>query len=127
METCRFAGSGCGGPPFAFHQHPMLLVILDLTLAVLADVDSFLGFPVWPTELGEFQNLILVAVGAWNPVVALIAVFKTRFNPAAASDLWSRDHENLAAGERAGSRQRQVNWVAFAIDITWIRVHFIEE
>src|SRR5450631_3705949 len=103
----------------------MLLVILDLALAVLADVDGLLGFPLGPADLGEFQNLVFVALRTRDPVVALIAIFKARFNPAAAGDLRSRDHEHFSPRESARSRQRQVYRVAFAIDIAWICIHFI--
>src|SRR5258708_6418828 len=100
----------------------MLLVILDLALAMLADVDGFLGFLLGPADLGEFQNLILVAVGARNPVVALIAVFKARFNPAAAGDLRSRDHEHFPPRESTGSRQRQVDGISLAVHVTRIPI-----
>ena len=127
METCRFAGSWCGGAPFTFDQHPVLLVIFDLALAVLADVDGFFGFALGPADLREFQHLILVAVRARDPVIALIAVFKARFNTAAAGDLRSRDHEHFSPRESARPRQRQVHRVAFTIHIAWICIHFIEE
>src|SRR6266852_4563551 len=98
----------------------MLLVILDLTAAVRADVNGLLRFSLGPADLGEFQNLILVAVGARNPVRALIAVFKARFNPAASGDLRSGDHEHFSPRESTRPCQRQLNRVAFAINITWI-------
>src|SRR5712691_5658169 len=105
----------------------MFLVVLDLTAAVLAHVHGLLRFSLGPAELGEFQNLILVAVWARDPVVALIAVFKARFNPAAAGDLRSRDHEHFSPRESTRPGQRQLNRVALAINITRIRIHFIEE
>src|SRR5271156_2849033 len=105
----------------------MLLVIVDLALAMLAYVDSFLRVPFGPTDLGELENLILIAAGAWNPVVALIAVLKARFNPAAARDLRRRDHEHFSPRERSGSRQREIDRVAFAVDIAGIRVNLVKE
>jgi hypothetical protein len=103
----------------------MLLVILDLAQAVLADVDRTLGLPFRPADLRELQDLRFVAQRARHPVVALIAVFKARLNAAAAGDLGSGDHEDPAPRERAGAGQRQVDRVAFPIHVARIGVHFV--
>jgi hypothetical protein len=105
----------------------VLLVVLDLALAVLADVDCPLGLPLRPADLRELQDLRLIAEWARHPVVALIAVFETRLDAAPARDLRSGDHEYLAPRERAGASQGQVDRVAFAIHIAGVGVHFVEE
>jgi hypothetical protein len=127
VKASRFAGPRRSRPPLALRQHPVLLVILDLAQAVLADVDGTLRLPLGPADLRELENLRLVAQRTGHPVVALVAVFKARLDAAAARDLGSRDHEDLAARERAGPSQGQVYWVAFAVHIAGIGVHFIEE
>src|ERR1051326_2888987 len=99
MESCRLAGSWCGGAPLAFYQHPMLLVVFNFALAVFAHIHGFFRFVLRPADLREFQNLIFVAMGARYPVVTLIAIFKTCFNSAAAGDFGGRDHEYLAPSE----------------------------
>src|ERR1700733_8110240 len=106
MEAGRFPGPRFRRAPLALRQHPVLLVILDFSLAVLADVDCQLGHALGPADLGELQDLILVAVWAGHPVVALVAVFEARLDTAAAGDLGSGDHEDLPPRERARPSQR---------------------
>src|SRR5437867_537440 len=104
----------------------MLLVVLNLAIAVLADIDRSLRLSLGPPELSELQRLIFVAVRAGDPVMALIAVFEGSLNAAVTSDLRRRDHEHLPAGKGAGSRQRQVDRVSFAVDITRIPINLVE-
>src|SRR5437867_8145635 len=105
----------------------MLLVVLNLAIAVLADIDRSLRFSLGPADLSELQRLIFVAVRAGDPVMTLIAVFEGSLNAAVTSDLRSRDHEHLPSGKRAGSRQRQVDRVSLAVDVAGIGVHLVEE
>ena len=105
----------------------MLLVVLDLTFTVLADIDRSLGLALGPADLIKLQRLIFVAARARNPVVALVAVFKARFDPAATGDLRSGDHEHFSPRESTRSGERQVHWVSFTINIPWISIHLVEE
>src|SRR5580704_1432666 len=101
MEASRFPCARFGRAPLALRQHPVLLVILDFALAMLTDVDGKFGRALGPTDLGELENLPLVAQRTRHPVVALIAVLETRLDAAAAGDLGRGDHEDLPASEGA--------------------------
>src|SRR5262249_35461417 len=92
---------------------------------MLADVHGFLRLALGPPDLRKLECLILMAVGARYPVVTLIAIGEGSFNPTAARNLRSRDHENLSPSERASPRHGEINRIAFPVHISWIGVHFI--
>src|SRR5579885_2290475 len=127
MEASRATIARRALAPFTTRQHPLLLVVVDLLPAVLANVNRILRFALRPPELRELQYLELAARWARDPVAPLVAFLKRRLDPAQPRDLRRRNQEDLPPRKGSRARRRQVDRVAFAFHIARISVHFVQE
>src|SRR5688572_8139911 len=97
MKAGRSAVSRCAGAPLTELKHSSLLEVLNLAVAVLANVDRFCRLALGPPHLRKPQRLELPTVRTGNPVAPLVALRKRLFDPASPRDFRRRDHEHFPA------------------------------
>ena len=87
VKACRSPIAVGTSPPFPAWEHPLLLVVLNLLPAMLADVDGLFGMPLWPAQLRELQRLEFPAYRTRQPIAALIALVISSFDATGPGDL----------------------------------------
>src|SRR5215472_2246515 len=127
MKTSCASVARSGGAPLAAGEQRFLLMVADLLATMLASVDGIVPLALGPAELREFEALKLAAHRARNEIVTLVGFFKRRFDAAHAGDFGGRAQKDLTAREGPRACDRQIDGVAFALDVAQVAVHLIEK